>query len=101
MDTPLMGTPRANYRFFYAVGGSVMFSLLLLLIITIYSANTINDLNMLMHDMHEVIHDVRLLIPEAEFGADLMKAFCLDGNFSKLPNTGDICHNRGIIPKTF
>ena len=42
MDTPLVGTPKANYRFFYTVGGGVMFSLLLLLIITSYSASIID-----------------------------------------------------------
>ena len=56
---------------------------------------------MLMNHMHEVIHDIQLLIPEAEFATELMRAFCLDGNFTKLPHTGDICHTKGIIPKTW
>jgi hypothetical protein len=101
MDTPLMGSPRANYRFFYTAGGGVLFSLILLIIITSYSASIIGDVNKLMQEMHIVMDGIKELLPEAEFGADLMKAFCLDGNFSKLPNTGDICHNKGIIPKTW
>ena len=40
-----MGTPTNNYRFFYTAGGSVIISLVLLLIITTYSAITIGDLN--------------------------------------------------------
>ena len=33
-----------------------------------------------MNDMNTVINGIKELIPEAE----LMRAFCLDGNFSKL-----------------
>ena len=51
MNEPLMGTPTNNYRFFYTAGGSVIISLVLLLIITTYSAITIGDLNLLItHD---------------------------------------------------
>ena len=48
MDQPLVGTPKANYRFFYGSGIAVFVSLLLLLIITTYSAITIGDLNRLI-----------------------------------------------------
>lgn len=98
MDQPLLGSPQNNYRFFYASGCSVIASLILLLIITIYSAITIGDINLLMNDMNTVINGIKELIPEAEFGTELMRAFCLDGNFSKLPHTGNICYNKGIIP---
>ena len=35
MDTPLMGSAKNNYRFFYGVGGSVIFSLILLLVMSL------------------------------------------------------------------
>jgi len=99
MDTPLMGSARSNYRFFYGVGGSVIFSLLLLIIITSYSATIVGDVNKLIQEMHIVLAGVKELLPEAKFGTDLMHAFCQDGNFTKLPNTGNICYNKGLIPK--
>tara|TARA_Y100000996_G_scaffold414183_1_gene404348 strand:+ start:1125 stop:1469 length:345 start_codon:yes stop_codon:yes gene_type:complete len=98
MNNPLLGTPRNNYRFFYTVGGSVIFSLVLLLVITIYSAITIGDINQLITDMNQVINGMNELLPEAQFGAELMHAFCKDGNFTKLPNTGNICFQKGLIP---
>tara|TARA_B110000495_G_C22937862_1_gene548603 strand:+ start:468 stop:731 length:264 start_codon:yes stop_codon:yes gene_type:complete len=80
MDQPLLGSPQNNYRFFYTSGCSVIGSLILLKIIAVYSAITISDVNSLMNDMNTVINGIKELIPEAE----LMRAFCLDGNFSKL-----------------
>ena len=76
MDTPLVGTPKANYRFFYGSGIAVFFSLLLLLIITTYSAITIGDLNVLIKDVHEVVTAVRELLPDARFGADMLGLLC-------------------------
>ena len=92
MDEPLVVTPKANYRFFYASGIGVMLSLLLLLIITGYSAITIGDLNILMKDIHEVVDDIKELLPDAKFGADMLGLLCKEKNFTKwYPNTRELC----------
>jgi hypothetical protein len=92
MDQPLVGTPKANYKFFYGSGIAVFVSLLLLLIITTYSAITIGDLNVLIKDVHEVVTAVRELLPDARFGADMLGLLCKEKNFTKwYPNTRQLC----------
>ena len=97
MDEPLVGTPKANYRFFYASGISVMISLLLLLIITGYSAITIGDLNILMKEIHEVVDAMKELLPDARFGAEMLGLLCKEKNFTKwYPNTRELCGQQPI-----
>ncbi len=92
MDTPLIGSPRNNYRFFYTAGGSVIISLVLLLIITTYSAITIGDLNHLIKEVHEVINGIKELLPDARFGAEMLGLLCKEKNFTKwYPNTRELC----------
>jgi hypothetical protein len=92
MDTPLIGSPRANYRFFYTAGGSVIMSLILLLIITTYSAVTVGDLNNLMKEVHEVVDAMKELLPDARFGAEMLGLLCKEKNFTKwYPNTRELC----------
>ncbi len=92
MDTPLMGSAKNNYRFFYSVGGSVIFSLILLLVITSYSAAIIGDVEKLIKEMHIVLGGVKELLPEAKFGADMIGSLCDNANFTKwYPNIRPIC----------
>ena len=92
MNEPLMGTPRENYRFFYAAGGGVMISLVLLLVITTYSAITIGDLNHLIQEVHVVINGLKELLPDARFGAEMLGLLCKEKNFTKwYPNTRELC----------
>ena len=87
-----MGTPRANYTFFYTAGGSVILSLILLLIITTYSAITIGDLNVLMKEIHQIIDAMNELLPDARFGAEMLGLLCKEENFTKwYPNTRKLC----------
>ena len=98
MNEPLMGTPRANYRFFYAAGGGVMISLVLLLIITTYSAITIGDLNQLIKEVHEVINGIKELLPDARFGAEMLGLLCKEENFTKwYPNTRELCGHQPVV----
>jgi hypothetical protein len=98
MDTPLIGSPRNNYRFFYTAGGSVIISLVLLLIITTYSAITIGDLNVLIKDVHEVVTAVRELLPDARFGAEMLGLLCKEENFTKwYPNTRELCGHQPVV----
>ena len=97
MDEPLVGTPKANYRFFYGVGISTIISFLLLIIITSYSATIIGDVENLIKDMHIVLQGVKKLLPEAQFGAEMLGLLCQNGNFTKwYPNTREICAGRTL-----
>ena len=92
MDIPLMGSAKANYRFFYTAGGSVIISLVILLIITSYSAYIATDVNKLLIEMHDVLHGVKELLPEAKFGADMLGLLCENKNFTNYyPNVRPIC----------
>tara|TARA_B100001758_G_C18234119_1_gene516972 strand:+ start:225 stop:533 length:309 start_codon:yes stop_codon:yes gene_type:complete len=102
MDQPLMGTPRANYTFFYTAGGSVILSLILLLIITTYSAITIGDLNVLMKEIHQIIDAMNELLPDARFGAEMLGLLCKEENFTKwYPNTRELCGQQPIAPNYY
>ena len=99
MDQPLIGSPRANYSFFYTAGGSVIISLILLLIITSYSAITIGDLNVLMKEIHQIIDAMNELLPDARFGAEMLGLLCKEENFTKwYPNTRELCGRQPIQP---
>jgi len=99
MDQPLIGSPRANYSFFYTAGGSVIISLILLLIITSYSAITIGDLNVLMKEIHQIIDAMNELLPDARFGAEMLGLLCKEENFTKwYPNTRELCARQPIQP---
>ena len=92
MDIPLIGSPSANYKFFYTAGGSIILSLILLLVITSYSAVMVGDANTLMKEMHDVLHGVKELLPEAKFGADMLGLLCENKNFTNYyPNVRPIC----------
>jgi hypothetical protein len=95
MDTPLMGSAKNNYRFFYGVGGSVIFSLILLLVITSYSAAIVGDVEKLIKEMHIVLAGVKELLPEAKFGADMLNLLCQNKNFTNYyRNVRPICAER-------
>jgi hypothetical protein len=95
METPLMGSAQNNYRFFYSVGGSVIFSFLLLIIITSYSAAIVGDVEKLIKAMHVVLAGVKELLPEARFGADMLGLLCENKNFTNYyRNVRTICAER-------
>ncbi len=97
-----MGSPKANYRFFYTAGGSVIISLILLLIITMYSAITIGDLNVLMKEIHQIIDAMNELLPDARFGAEMLGLLCKEENFTKwYPNTRQLCGRQPIQPNYY
>ena len=70
MDTPLLGTPQNNYRFFYCSGISVVTSLLLLFIITIIVGNTVHQVNITTRETQDLIKDMNLLLPDAKFATE-------------------------------
>ena len=82
MDTPLVGTPKQNYHFFYGASLAAIVSLVVLFIITGYTAYTASEIN-------EVIKDMKVLLPEAKDSLRIVKAMCKHENFTK--SWGNIC----------
>lgn len=82
MDEPLVGTPQNNYRFFYGASASAITSLLVLFVITGYTAHTATEIN-------EVISDLNQLLPDARNSLRIVKSMCQHENFTK--SWGNIC----------
>ena len=82
MDEPLVGSPQQNYRFFYGASASAILSLVVLFVITGYTAYTATEIN-------EVITDLNELLPEARNSLRIIKEMCNHKNFTK--SWGAIC----------
>ena len=82
MISPLVGTRDNNYRFFYAASGAAMLSLIVLFVITGYTAYTATEIN-------EVISDMNELLPDARNSLRIVKEMCNHENFTK--SWGKIC----------
>tara|TARA_B000000475_G_C15982569_1_gene441638 strand:- start:1115 stop:1363 length:249 start_codon:yes stop_codon:yes gene_type:complete len=82
MDEPLVGSPQQNYRFFYGASASAILSLVVLFVITGYTAYTATEIN-------EVITDLNELLPEARNSLRIIKEMCKHENFTK--SWGTIC----------
>jgi|TARA_R110001592_G_scaffold166699_3_gene401885 hypothetical protein len=82
MDEPLVGSPQQNYRFFYGASASAILSLVVLFVITGYTAYTATEIN-------EVITDLNELLPEARNSLRIIKEMCKHENFTK--SWGAIC----------
>jgi len=89
MDAPLVGTRVQNYKFFYAASGSAIFSMLMLLIITGYTAYISTSAGELITDMNEVLTDINVLLPDAKESLRIVKEMCKHENFTK--KWGPIC----------
>ena len=75
MDEPLVGSPQQNYRFFYGASASAILSLVVLFVITGYTAYTATEINE--------------LLPEARNSLRIIKEMCKHENFTK--SWGAIC----------
>ena len=82
MDEPLVGSRENNYRFFYAASASAVTSLVVLFVITGYTAYTATEIN-------EVISDLNELLPDARDSLRIVKEMCMHENFTK--SWGHIC----------
>ena len=89
MNEPLVGTRETNYRFFYIASGAAISSLVVLLIVTGYTAFTATHVGHLMKDMTEVVDDIRIILPDIEKSIKLLKTICTHENFTK--SYGHIC----------
>lgn len=88
-ERPLIGTRKQNYKFFYCTGGSVIFSLFLLILITSYTAYVSTHVGDITIDMTEVLGDVKKILPDIENLFVLVERMCKSENFTK--SYGDIC----------
>jgi len=82
MNEPLVGNSRQNYRFFYTASLSAIVSLVVLFVITGYTAYTAGEIN-------EVIKDMNELLPDARNSLRIVKEMCKHENFTK--TWGKIC----------
>ena len=89
MDQPLVGSREQNYRFFYTAGGAAVSSLLILLIITGYTAYISTSAGNLISDMNEVITDLKIIIPDVKESMAILDTICVHKNFTKA--YGTIC----------
>jgi len=86
---PLIGTREQNYKYFYGTGCASIISLLILLIVTGYTAYISTHVGYLMTDMNEVIIDINELLPDARESLRIIQAMCRHENFTK--TWGQIC----------
>ncbi len=89
MDNPLIGNREENYKFFYCASGSAILSMIILLIITGYTAHISGTATELIRDMTVVTNDINELLPEAKEGLKLIKQICVGENFTK--KFGNVC----------
>lgn len=89
MDNPLIGNREQNYKFFYCASGSAILSMIILLIITGYTAHISGTATELVRDMTVVTNDINELLPEAKEGLKLIKQICVGENFTK--KFGNVC----------
>ena len=82
MDQPLVGSRETNYRFFYGASASAILSLIVLFIITGYTAHTADEMN-------TVISEINELLPEARDSLRIIREMCMHENFTK--SWGHIC----------
>ncbi len=82
METPLVGTSAQNYRYFYIASAASIMSVIVLFVITGYTAHTATEIN-------EVISDLNKLLPDAENSLRIVKEMCRHENFTK--RWGEIC----------
>jgi len=82
MDQPLVGSRETNYRFFYGASASAILSLIVLFIITGYTAQTATEMN-------TVISEINELLPDARDSLRIIREMCMHENFTK--SWGHIC----------
>jgi len=89
MDEPLVGTRENNYRFFYGASCAAIGSLVVLAVISGYTAYISTHVGHLMTDMNEVIEDIRVIMPDAKDSLRIIREMCKHENFTK--SWGKIC----------
>ncbi len=82
MNQPFIGSRENNYRFFYGASAAAILSLIVLFIITGYTAHTATEMN-------AVIFKINELLPEAKDSLRIIREMCRHENFTK--SWGHIC----------
>lgn len=86
---PLLGTRTQNYKYFYVAGCASITSMLILMIISGYTAYISTHIGDIMTDMNLVIADINELLPDAKESLRIVKEMCKHENFTK--QWGNIC----------
>ena len=83
MDRPLIGSRVQNYRYFYCASASAVASLLILLIITGYTAYISTEAGKLIYDMNNVMDDLKVVVPGIKDALQLLNTICRHENFTR------------------
>ena len=86
---PLIGTRKQNYKYFYATGLASLVSLVILFVISGYTAYVATHLGHLMTNSNIVLGDIQELVPEVRKALTLLQNMCKHANFTK--NYGHMC----------
>jgi len=89
-NTPLIGTRNQNYKYFYTTGFASIVSMLILLIISGYTASVATNIGGLMTTSNEVLADIQEIIPDVSDALRIIKEMCMHENFTK--TYGHICN---------
>jgi hypothetical protein len=82
MNDPFIGSHENNYRFFYGASLAAIISLIVLFVITGYTAIIASEINGVISDMNELLLDARDSLR-------IIKEMCKHENFTK--SWGEIC----------
>jgi len=88
-NTPLIGTRNQNYKYFYTTGFASIISMLILLVISGYTASVATNIGGLMTTSNEVLTDIQEIIPGVTDVLRIIKEMCKHENFTK--SYGHIC----------
>jgi len=88
-NTPLIGTRNQNYKYFYTTGFASIISMLILLVISGYTASVATNIGGLMTTSNEVLADIQDVMPDVSDALRIIKEMCNHENFTKI--YGDIC----------
>lgn len=88
-NEPLVGNRIMNYRFFYCTGAASLVSLLILFIVTGYTAYVSTHIGHLMTMSTEVLDDIQVILPDVHDALHLLEMICHHENFTK--HYGNIC----------
>ena len=80
--------PKTNCKIHYAHVIAVFVTLSLILVVTILTSITINNVNTTLSETNSIINDMQIVLPQIQEGYtlyhELTKILCADGNFTRV-----------------
>jgi len=80
--------PKTNCKIHYAHVITAFVTLAMILIVTIITSVTVNNLDSTLSETNTIINDLKVILPEIQEGYilyhDLTEVLCADGNFTRV-----------------